>query len=484
MEAGDRWLQDGEKLLLIDGRLVPAADGGRREVIEPATGAPLATVATCGSLDALQALGAARAAADDGPWTRMSAVDRIERIVALSQQIAADALVLARIEARDSGRPLREAQRDVRYAAALALREAQRPAASEGRWRRAGRTLEAVATPVPLGVVVVAAGAHAPLRTAIGAIAPALAAGNCVIVLPDVRTPLSALRVGELARAAGLPQGVLQVLSGGRDAGAALAAEAGVDLVVADLGMDDQRWLRATRDGRPIRFGPSAKGTLVVLNGADPAIAADHAMIGACYGQGALPWGLQRIIAQRKLHDHLVLELISRASSLTLGNPIDPDCELGPVASEGQREVVEAEIAAARTQGATLVYGGTRGEDMRLAGGFYLQPALLVGLSPEMSAWRRDVAGPILLVHEAQDADAALAAVPSTGPVGVFGVQGVHQSRLDSEFPGRDIWQDSWNLAEALGDPHWTTWRQEDFTTQRTAFRAPPSGTGWYLGGV
>ncbi len=484
MEAADLWLHDGEKLLLIDGRMLPAADGGRREVIEPATGTPLSTVAACGPLDALRAIEAARAAADDGPWPRMSAGERATRLMDLAQRVAEDAQTLARIEARDSGRALRETRQDVRYAVALLQREAQRTSEAEGRWRRSGRTLEAAATGAPLGVVAVAAGAHAPLRAAIGVLAPALAAGNCVIVLPDVRTPLSALRLAEIVRAAGMPPGALQVLSGGRDAAVSLAGEERLDLLVAELGLDDANYLRAARAGRPLRAGPGAKGTLVVLNGADPAVAADHAMLGACYAQGAIPAGVQRVIAQRKVHDHLVLELISRATSLTLANPIDPDCEVGPLTSEGQREAVEAALAAARAEGATLVYGGVRGEDVRHRGGFFLQPAVLVEAKPRMAAWSGDVPGPVLLVHEAADADAAWTAIPGRGPVGLFGAQGSAFGRIGADLPGRDLWHDTWNLADALEDPRWTTWRQEDFSTRRTIFRAVPDGSGWFLGSV
>ncbi len=480
MEAADAWLLDGEKRLVIDGRLVRASDGGLREVIEPASGAPLAKVSSAGAVDAAQAIEAARRAVDDGPWPRMRMGDRAARLEELSRLSAEDHAMLARIEARDSGRPLRETSVDAACAAKALRRAAQLSVAAEGSWRRTGRTAEALTLPLGRGVVVVAAGAHAPLRSAVLAVAPALAAGNAVIVLPDVRTPLTALRLGELSRLAGFPPGVLQVLSGGRDAGTALARADAVDLLAADLGVEREDWLGAARGARPLLSAPRAKGTLVVLNGADPVIAAEHALLGACYGQGALPFGVQRVIAERKVHDHLVLQLIARASTLTLGNPIDPDCELGPLASEGAREAVEAQIAAARAQGATLVHGGAPADDPRVGNGFFLRPALLVGGGPELGVWTRDVPGPLLLIHDAPDREHALAALPAEGPVGVFGASAAGTSEFAASLFERDLFIDTWNLPDLLQDPEATPWAAEDFTRSRHVLRAAPDGPAWY----
>ncbi len=481
MEPADIWLQGEEKLLLIDGRLVPSRDGGRREIVEPATGRPLAVVTGCGAVDALQALGAARRAADDGPWPRMGAAGRAQRMLDLAQRIESDAELLARVEARDSGRALRETAKDVRYAAALLQRETQGAAADQGRWRTVDGGLETVTQPAPLGVIVAAAGAHAPLRSAVSALAPALAAGNAVIIVPDVRTSLSVMRLGEMALRAGFPPGALQVLSGGREAASALVAEDAVDLLLEDSGVGGEEWLRAARGARPIRTAPRAKGTLLVLSGADPVIAAEHSLVGATYGQGALPGGVQRIVAERKAHDHLVLQLISRASALTLGSPIDPDCEVGPLVSEGQREAVETAIADARAEGATLVSGGQRGQGARLDGGFFLQPSVLVGLRPSMQVWNKDVPGPVLLVHEAEDLEEAMRALGAAGPVGVFGAHGRGLGRLGADLPKRDILLDTWNLPQILTDPGLCTWRREDLSLARNVWRAEPEGPGWYF---
>ena len=394
---------------MIDGRLAPP-DQTPRTIVEPATGHALALAAQAGRSQGEEAARSARRAADDGPWSRMTPADRGERLGRLVRRIADDAEELSRLLARETGLPLREAalawSRWVDWAA-LSLRSAR----DGGTSRQVGYTTELLFAQRPLGVAVVQGPSFGALPYDFLLAFAALARGNAVIWLAPEERPLGSLRIAEHALHAGLPPGVLQVLAGGEELAMELGGHGAVDLA-ASIG-HAQRFPPVAHGGRRGFYAAWRKGGVGVFSDADLDVAAASAVLAATFGAGLGPWAVQRLYVTRSGHDHLLLRILSRLGSLTIGNPIDFDTEIGPVPGAGVLRTLEAYVASRQAEGATLIFGGDRpSQPEPAAAGSYWRPALM--LAGKAGA-PRDVPGPVLEVQEAADDDDLLALLAAGG---------------------------------------------------------------------
>ncbi len=454
MLSTDAWLaQASPRPLLIDGRLAPP-DPTPRTVCEPATGKPLGLAAQACGTQGEEAVRSARHAADSGPWPRMAAASRGEQLGRLARRLADDADELARLLARESGLPLREAafawSRCVDWAAgSLSL------ARDGGTWRQVGYRTDLLSVPRPLGVALVLGPAYGAMPHDFLLAFAALARGNAVIWLAAEERPLVSLRIAEHALHVGLPPGVLQILAGGDELAAGLSAHRAIELG-ACVGHGD-RPMSATHAGRRTFAAAWRKGSVGVFSDADLDVAAASAVLAATFGGGLGPWAGQKLYVTRKNHDHLLLRILSRLGSLTIGNPIDFDTEIGPMPGEGVVRMLEEHVARRQAEGATLIYGGDRPAQLALAGGSYWRPALmLAGPACEL----RDVPGPVLEVQEARDDDELLELLRrGSGPCTIL-------SRR--EEPAR--------LLRTSGGPHAVAWNAD----WPTADVAPPFVDGLF----
>ena len=399
--------------LVIGGELVDAASGETFESIDPSTGEAFARLAKAGKEDVLRAAEAARKAFDQGPWPRMRGRDRARALLAVADSIKQAAKDLAPLESRDSGGTIRKARNaDIgmaistfRVFAEIAGREEDeeplpRSATSWNYLRRE-----------PIGVCAGITPWNFPLQMAAWKIAPAIAAGNTVILKPASYTPLSSIELGRICLEAGLPEGVVNVLPGP-------GAAAGEELVASPL-VDKVAFTGSTEVGR--RIMQLASGTVkkctLELGGKSPSIVLDdvdldYAIEGVLWGvffhQGQVCSAGTRLYLQRSIYDEFFAALVKRAEDLTVGPALDPGSDLGPVVARSQLETVERYVEIGRSEGAEVAVGGERATVEGHEGGFYYRPTILSGVDNSMKVAQEEIFGPVLVVIPFEDDDEAV----------------------------------------------------------------------------
>jgi acyl-CoA reductase-like NAD-dependent aldehyde dehydrogenase len=388
-----------EHKLLIGAERVPAADGRTFATLDPASGREIATVAHAGAEDVARAVAAARAAFASGPWASMAPSERSRLINALADAIEANQEQLAQIESLDNGKPVKLAQYvDVRGTVAHLRYYAGWPTKIEG-------SVLPVTAPKMLcytrreavGVCGQIVPWNFPLMMAAWKIAPALAAGCTIVLKPAEQTPLSALRLGELALEVGFPPGVLNVLSGDGETGAALVDDPGVEKIA---------FTGSTVVGREIgaKAGRALKRVTLELGGKSPNIILDDADIEAAiagsfqaiyFNSGQACNAGSRLFVPAARYDEVVGALADSAKATRLGAGLDPQTQLGPLVSAEQRDRVMSYIDAGREQGAELLAGGEPA--LAESGGWFVQPTLFSTTSDELSISREEIFGPVLV---------------------------------------------------------------------------------------
>jgi acyl-CoA reductase-like NAD-dependent aldehyde dehydrogenase len=472
----DAWLsQDEPRPLLIDGRL-RGLDQMKAVVVEPATGRPLGAAALATAAQGEEAVRSARHAADAGPWPRMTPEARAGKLRPILGDMEGDQAELARLAARESGLTLREAELCWRRA----LLWSERALAAAGRawnWRPAGFGRDVLERPAPLGVVAVQGPAFGTTPDEFVLAMAALVRGNAVIWLAGEERPLLALRIAQHLARGGLPAGAVQVLAGGPELTEDLASHRGVDLA-AGVGPEARLALRRVGGGRTY-LRPWVKGCVAVFEGADLDVAAASAVLAATFRGGRSEWAAQRLYVTRKNHDHLLLRIISRLSSLQIGNPIDFDTEIGPVPGEALLAELKEHVARRQADGATLIYGGDQPTTPERAGGTYWRPALLLQAGAGEAA---EVWGALLEVREAADDDELLGlAARSGGPCTVISPNEAHARELLSAGGPRAVaWNADWPEADL-----WPDYVDGLFATapSRLLRSDHPEPSGWYRGG-
>jgi acyl-CoA reductase-like NAD-dependent aldehyde dehydrogenase len=387
-----------EHELLIDGAHAPAADGRTFETLDPATARPITTVAQAGPEDVDRAVQAARRALENGPWRSLSAADRGRAISRLAGLIEDSADELAELEALDNGKPVKLAKLvDVASSVAHFHHFAGWPE------RTFGETIPVRQPDMlcytrkePVGVCGQIIPWNFPLLMAAWKLGPALAAGCTVVLKPAEQTPLSALRLGELALEAGMPPGVLNVITGDGETGAALVDHPGVDKIA---------FTGSTAVGRDIgsKTGRALKRVTLELGGKSPNIILPDADLDAAvkgsfqaiyYNTGQACNAGSRLFIHRDQFDDVVASLAARARKTRVGRGLDPATQLGPVVSAEQHERVLSYIEAGRQEGAELVAGGGAGEG---EGGYFVEPTLFTATDDSLTISREEIFGPVLV---------------------------------------------------------------------------------------
>jgi betaine-aldehyde dehydrogenase len=408
--------------LLIGGRWRPAGNEAVIDVMEPATGQRLAQVASATADDVDAAITAARTAFERGAWATMPASARGRILAAIGEQIRAHVEELATLEARNAGKPIRDARDEV-------LGAAQCFEYYAGACTRIfGETIPVTAPGLdftlrePVGVVALIVPWNFPLTIASWKVAPALAAGNTAILKPASYTPLTALRLGALALEAGLPEGVLNVITGpGGTTGSALAAHPGVDKIA---------FTGETTTGTAILqlAAPNITRVSLELGGKSPNIVfadaeLDKAVEGSVWSvfgnAGQDCCARSRAFVQRGIVEEFSQRVAARTERLRLGNPLDDATEIGPLISQSQRARVLAYVEAGQREGAALLTGGAVPQGA-LAQGSYLEPAVFANVGNRMRIAQEEIFGPVLaIIPFAEEAD--LLPMVNDSPYGLSG---------------------------------------------------------------
>jgi aldehyde dehydrogenase (NAD+)/phenylacetaldehyde dehydrogenase len=392
-----------EHRLLIDGEWRAAADGRTFPTLDPSTGAVIAEVAHGGPADVDAAVRAARAAFDEGSeWRRMSAADRGRRMVALADLLEANGAQLAELEALDNGKPVKFARHvDVAGAVAHLHYYAGWPTKIEG-------STIPVAMPDTLcytrreavGVCGQIIPWNFPLLMAAWKIGPALAAGCTTVLKPAEQTPLTALRLGELALEAGIPPGVLNVVTGDGGTGAALVEHPDVDKIAftGSTAVGREIGAIAGRALKRVTLELGGKSPNIILPDADVDAAVKGSFTGIYFNSGQACNAASRLFVPAERFDDVVGALADRARRTIPGPGLDPKTFVGPLISAEQRDRVRGYVDAGRAE-AELVAGGGSGVGEDLAGGFFLEPTLFAATDDDASIVREEIFGPVLVAQ-------------------------------------------------------------------------------------
>ena len=400
--------------LHVAGGSVPPAGGRFYETVDPYTGRPWARVPDAGPEDVDRAVTAARTALE-GEWGALTGFQRSRLMHRLADLIERDAGRLAELESRDSGKLLREFAGQMtavagwyRYYAGWADKLVGESIPSDK------PNFVAFTQRVPVGVVAAVVPWNSPLLLLTWKLAPALAAGCTMVVKPSDHTPVTALELAKLLAEAGFPEGVYNVVTGnGPDVGRTLVRHPGVDKVA---------FTGSTRTGIDVAHGAAdhlarvtlelgGKSAQVVFPDADLEAAANGIIAGVFAATGQTCMAGSRLVVHEDVHDELVAKVAERARTIVLGNPLEPETEMGPVANGAQFARVTDILERALGDGATAVCGG--GPDPSL-GGYFVQPTILTGVGPDNPAVREEIFGPVVAAMTFRDEDEAVAKANDT----------------------------------------------------------------------
>ena len=431
----------------IDGAWCDAAAGATRQVIDPLDGSVVRSVSEGGAEDAELAIAAARRAFDHGDWPQRPGAERGRLLSRLADAMEADAEHLAGLETADTGKTLVESRQDmadivavVRYYAGLADKAAGEVVDAPVRSMRSTVVRE------PVGVCAQISPWNYPLLQASWKLAPALAAGNTVVVKPSELTPLTTIRTFELLAELDLPPGVANlVLGAGPTVGAMLAESHQVDLVSFTGGIVTGREVMRAAAGnvKNVALELGGKNPNLVFTDADRELAVDQALNAVFFHAGQVCSAGARLLVEADIHDELVDALVERAQRIRLGDGRDPATESGPLISPEHRAKVEAYVAGALEQGATLRCGGGRPADPALADGFFYLPTILTGCDATMRIVREEVFGPVLTVEPFDDEAHALALANDTDTglaAGVFTRDDARAQRVSRALRFGTVW--------------------------------------------
>ncbi|MGE5175582.1 MAG: aldehyde dehydrogenase family protein, partial [Hyphomicrobiales bacterium] len=403
-------LQSGGRLL-IGAEWREAASGKRFPTVNPATEEPIAEIAEGDAADVDLAVRAARAALD-GPWGKMSAAERGKLLWKLGDLILQHRDDIARLETLDTGKPIAESSKiDVPLTADQFHYFGGAATKLEGHTIPVAGPFFSYTIREPIGVVGLIVPWNFPLLLAARKVAPALAAGNAVILKPAEESPLTALRLGELALEAGIPPGVLNVIPGfGPTAGAALVAHPGVQGIAftGETSTGQLIMQNAAKTLKKVTLELGGKSANIVLDDADVEAASRGAMGAIFYNKGEVCTAGSRLFVAKGIEDALVEKVVERAAKFTQGDPMDPKTRLGPQISQAQLDRIRRYVEIGGKEGARLVTGGDRAS---VAGGrgYFWKPTVFAGVRNDMTIAREEIFGPVLSVIAFDDFDQAIA---------------------------------------------------------------------------
>jgi acyl-CoA reductase-like NAD-dependent aldehyde dehydrogenase len=382
---------------------VDAADGATFPTTDPSTAEVITEVARAGAEDVDRAVAAARRALE-GPWSRISPAERSKLMNRLGDLVEENAQELAELEALDNGKPVRSARGDVAGTSAHLRYFAGWPTKIEGDTIPVSiPNMLCYTRREPVGVCGQIIPWNFPLLMASWKVSPALAAGCTVILKPAEQTPLTALRLGELVQEAGIPDGVVNVLTGDGRTGAALVDHPGVNKIAFTGSTPVGREIGA-KCGRALKrvtLELGGKSPNVILPGADLDAAIDGGFKAIYRNAGQMCNAGSRLFIHRDQFDRVVSEIADAARAARVGPALDPATQIGPVVSGDQRDRVLSYIEAGRQAGAETVAGGEAIDGP--GGGYYVQPTLFTGVSDDMSIVREEIFGPVLVAMPFDD---------------------------------------------------------------------------------
>ena len=440
---------------VIEGRLVGAAGGARFANIAPGSGQSLGAVAAFGVRDVDAAVASARAAFEDGRWRDQPAKAKKQVLHAFADILAAHAEELALLESLDTGKPIGDARAvDIPLAIDTMRYYAEALDKIYGEVAPPSPTRISYAVHEPLGVIGAIVPWNFPLHMAMWKVAPALAMGNSVVLKPAEQSPMTALRVGELALEAGLPPGVFNVVPGtGEGAGQALARHMDVDMIAfTGSGAVGRLLMRYSGESNLKRVSLELGGKspqIVFPDCPDLDAAAQAAAWGVFYNQGQVCTAASRLLVHRDIKADFMERVVAVAKTIVPGDPLDPATRFGSMVSEAQMNTALRYIGIAEQEGGAPLIGGRRVREE--SGGFYVEPTIFDGIGPSSTLAREEVFGPVLGVIAFESDEQAFQIANDT----VYGLAaGVWTANLDrAHVAARKlraglVWVNGWDACD------------------------------------
>jgi acyl-CoA reductase-like NAD-dependent aldehyde dehydrogenase len=411
-----------ETRLFIGGSYSDATSSARFEVIEPARAELLATVPEASGADIDRAVAAAREAADHGPLPAMSAEARAAVLGRMADAIERRAQELGRLEARDVGKPVAEcvnhdiarAAKNLRFFASAAQAWTQEASLGDAKFLGEDLRLASLTQRPPLGVGAIIIPWNSPLMLATWNLGPCLATGNACVLKPSEMAPLTSIALGEIAAAAGLPSGVLNIVTGLAQTGQALVSHPGVDAIAFTGGAATGRnvMAAAAQTLKRVTLELGGKSPNLVFADADLSRTAAGVARSIFRSQGQSCVAGSRLLVERRIADDFLALLLDEVKRIHIGDPLDERTEFGPLISQAHRERVHGFVTEAVASGAKLLCGGRAPES--ITRGFYYLPTILDGAAPSSRAASEEIFGPVLTVERFDDEDEAVTAANLT----------------------------------------------------------------------
>lgn len=404
--------------LWIDGAEADPIGGEWFESVDPYRGEPWAEIPRGRAADVERAVQAAHRAMTEGPWSRMTATQRGHALRRLGDLLAANAQRLAEVEVRDNGKLIAEMANQCRYLTEWFHYYGGLADKIEGTVPPIDKAdVLNFTRPEPIGVVACVTPWNSPLLLMAWKVAPALAAGNAVVIKPSEHASASTLEFAALTREAGLPDGVVSVVTGfGGEAGDALVGHPLVRKVAFTGGETGGRMvsLAAAADFKHVTLELGGKSANIVFDDArlDDALSGAISGIFAASGQTCIAGS--RLLLHEGIHDAFVERLVALAGTARMGDPMAPDTQVGPITTEPQYRKVLEYIDVAKAEGARCVLGGGPAEPPAGARGCFVQPTIFVDVRPDMRIAQEEVFGPVLSVIRFRDEDEAVAIANGT----------------------------------------------------------------------
>jgi acyl-CoA reductase-like NAD-dependent aldehyde dehydrogenase len=397
--------------LFVGGAWSDPSTGEVLEVTSPHTEGTIARVAAAGPADVDHAVAAARRAFDDGPWPRLDPAERIAAIRRLADLYGARRREMAQVITAEMGAPI-SFSRFAQATLPMVLLTAFADLAEQCAWeeRRPGLFGQDITVRnEPVGVVAAIVPWNMPQFLVVGKLAPALLAGCPIVIKPAPETPLDAVLLAEIVDEAGLPEGLVSILPGGRGVGEALVAHPRVDKVSFTGSTAVGRQIAATCGAalRRVSLELGGKSAAIVLDDADPATVAQGVKVAGLMNSGQACVAQTRVLVPASRAGELVDAIAAMVEGLVVGDPSDKATEIGPMVAHRQQERVRGYIESGQQEGARLVVGGTRLPDA-VERGWYVQPTLFADVDNGMRIAREEIFGPVLSVIPYRDDDDAV----------------------------------------------------------------------------
>ena len=398
--------------MLIDGEWVNAKSGKTRDITDPANGDLLAKVPEATAEDAKFAIAAARKAFDSGEWRKTSAQARGKLLFKVSQAIMDNFEKFVEMEVRDCGKPRREAEFDVTDAANCFEYYGGLATKIHGQTMQTPDGSVSLIVREPIGVCGQIVPWNYPLLMSCWKLAPALAAGNCLVLKPSELTPMSALELGKIFTEVGFPAGVVNIITGpGVGAGEELASNPMVDKIAFTGGTVTGKKVmeNATQNIKNVTLELGGKNPILVFEDCNFESAVDWTLFAAFANQGEVCSAGSRLLVQKSIHRKFVDELVKRVPRIKLGHGLEEGVVMGPLVSSTHRDKVESYIKIGKEEGAKLLCGGKRPEGKEFAKGNFVEPTIFDDVKPSMRIAREEIFGPVLSVIPFETEEEAIA---------------------------------------------------------------------------